>query len=468
VNLPKNIMLLQCEDTGRHFGCYGDSYAVTPHIDALAQEGTLFTQAISHAPVCAPSRGGMVTGCYPWSIGNHHMRSRLKNPPRCFTHELVDHGVHVSWPTKLDFNFEPTEGWCSDEDNWWEKEAPAEPFFVYRNFAITHESRMFRELPEGAETHIPCPPEARHDPAKAPIPDCFPDIPELREQIVKYYDAVSAIDHQIGECLAWLEASGKAEETLVVLLSDHGRGLPREKRWCYNAGIHLPLIVRWPGELEGGTRCDELVAWVDIAPTLLSLAGVPIPSHYQGQVFLGPEKDTPREVAFAGRDRMDENFDKVRVARDARYLYIRNDTPGLPWAQHQPYMEKQPAVPIMRALHAEGKLTGAETAFFAPDKPAEELYDVDKDPWQLNNLAAKSDYRDVLQRLRTALEKNLSAFGDLGEKDESTLIEEGILTDRLEEYRERRAKTRNLPHEQILGPEVRPITLEEARPYMSA
>lgn len=462
---PLNFVFLQCEDIGRHLGCYGDDYAWTPNMDGLATEGTVFDQAISHAPVCAPSRGGMVTGCYPWSIGNHFMRCTRLNPPRNFTHELVDAGYHVSWPTKLDFNFDPTEGWCTNQEPWWQKPPPEEPFFVYRNFGISHESRMFKEVPSWHEHDFPCPEEARHDPAKAPLPPYFPDTPELRRQVATYYDGVSAIDHQIGRCLRWIDDHDLRENTVVILLSDHGRGLPREKRWCYEAGIHLPLIVRWPGMLEAGSRNGELVAWVDVAPTVLSLAGVRIPEHYQGQVFLGEDKASTRAYAFAGRDRMDEVFDKVRVARDKQYLYIRNDAPGLPWAQKQRYMEQQPIMPVMRQMWAEGKLTGDEAAFFRDHKPEEELFDVEADPHCLRNLADDPAHVETLARLRSALEGHLVEVGDLGDTDERIHIAQGLVTDKMAEYAQRLPRD-ELPRDQIMGPRPIPMTLEEAKPWL--
>jgi uncharacterized sulfatase len=463
---PLNIMLLQCEDTGRHFGCYGDAYSSSPNIDRLAAAGALFTHAFSHAPVCAPSRGGMVTGCHPWTIGNHFMRCTLRRPPRCFTHELVDAGYHVSWPTKLDFNFEPTEGWCSDQDPWWEQPPPDQPFFVYQNFGLTHESRMFKEVPDWHGTEFPCPDDSRHDPGHAPVPPFLPDTPELRRQVATYYDAVSAIDHQIGRRLQWLDDHGLRDNTVVILLSDHGRGLPREKRWCYDAGVHLPLIVRWPGAIDPGSVVGELVAWVDIAPTILSLAGVPVPEQYQGRVFLGDKRAPEPEAVFFGRDRMDEVFDKVRGARDRDFHYIRNDAPGLPWAQRQWYMEQQPVMPVARRLHAAGALGGAAAAFFAPRKPAEELYHPASDPHCLRNLAGDPAHAHDLRRLRAALEAHLDELGDLGDTDERVLIERGVVTDRLQEYRERQPREPVLPPRQVLGPDPVPMTLEEARPWL--
>jgi len=460
-----NIMLLQCEDVGRHFGCYGDAYARTPHIDALAAQATRYTNAFSHAPVCAPSRGGMVTGSYPYSIGNHLMRCTLRQPPRMFTHELRDAGYHVSWATKLDFNFDPTPGWCTDQDAWWQKPAPTRPFFVYRNFGLTHESRMFNPVPDWHGNDFPCPPEFRHRPEHAPVPPYLPDIPELRQQLATYYDAVSAIDFQIGECLRWLDATGQADNTIVILLSDHGRGLPREKRWCYDAGLHLPLIVRWPGQLPSNTINDELIAWVDIAPTLLHIAGVPAPNHYQGQCLLGPDRAPQREFVFAGRDRMDEIFDKQRVARDHRYHYVRNDAPGLPWAQKQWYMEQQPIMPVMRRMHAAGQLTGDAAIFFGKQKPVEELFDTHTDPDCLRNLATDPAHRPALLRLRAALARHLATVGDLGDTDERQLVARGLVTDKFAEYAERHERGQ-LPPEQQLGPQPIPMTLDDARPWL--
>jgi N-sulfoglucosamine sulfohydrolase len=461
---PPNILLLQGEDVGRHLGCYGDACARTPHLDQLAAEGVRYANAFSHAPVCAPSRGGMVLGCHPWTVGNHHMRSTLLGPPRCFTHELRDAGYHVSWPTKLDFNFEPLDGWCDDQDPWWDKPPPRQPFLLYENFHQTHESRMFGEPPDWNDNAgFDFPESLRHAPGELPVPPYFPDIPELREQLRAYYDAFTAIDNRIGRRLRWLDRHGLRDNTIVIFLSDHGRGLPREKRWCYGAGLHLPLIIRWPGRLAPGGVRDELVAWVDIAPTLLSLAGARVPEHYQGQAFLGDAQAPPREYVFAGRDRMDEVFDKVRVVRDRKFHYIRNDAPGLPWAQCQSYMENQPAVPVMRALHAEGRLHGDAALFFQPAKPAEELYDAEDDPHMLRNLAGDPAHAATLARLRAALDAHLRRFGDLGDTDELELVRRGLVADRIDEYR---ARPCSLPPEQRIGPAPVPITLEEARPWL--
>lgn len=455
-----NILLLQGEDIGRHQGCYGDLKAHTPNLDRLAEEGVRYTQAFTHAPVCAPSRGGMVTGRYPYSLGNHHMRSSLAQPPRTFTQELRDAGYYVNWNTKLDFNFTPQEDWRDEASNWYDKPAPEQPFFLYENFSVTHESRMFPQKPEWHKDipeaeGIPMP-----DPSTLEVPSHLTDCPEVRLEIAQYYQAMSILDAQVGNRMKWLEDQGLRDTTIVIFLSDHGRGLPREKRWCYDAGLHLPLIIRWPGRVDAGTVRNELIAWVDIAPTILSLAGASIPEDYQGRCFLGKDRSAPRECVFAGRDRMDEVFDRVRVVRDSRWHYIRNFAPNLPWAQYQQYMEQQEIMGVMREQFRKGELKGAEIAFFEPSKPEEELFDVERDPECLHNLATDPEQAGALQLMRERLDAHLQEVGDLGEITEEELIERGILEDSLTQYYARRELTdRSL----VLGSYPFPTTLRDAQ-----
>ncbi len=456
-----NIMLLQGEDVGRHLACIpGNPEAITPNLDRLASDGCMYTHAFSTAPVSAPSRGAMISGRYAWSLGNHHMRSRLSTPPTTFTGELVKAGYHVSWPTKLDFNFAPGPDWCSDRERWWEKPAPRDkPFFVYQNFVDTHESCMFPERPPYLQQDLDLPPELVHDPAEVTVPPHLPDTQELRTQIAKYHDSLTYIDREIGKRLRWLDDQGLRENTIVIFLTDHGRGLPREKRWCYDAGVHLPLIIRWPGQLEPNRLIDELVSWVDIAPTLLSLAGVDVPESFEGRCFLGDQRDPERDFVFAGRDRMDLVFDRVRMARDKKWHYIRNDFPELPWAQHQAYMERQAGMTRARVMHAEGDTDGWDPVFFSTQKPAEELYDAENDPHMLTNLAELPAYAEHLERLRSALSKHENRFGDLGRTSEETLIEHGVVEDMLASFRE---KMSPLPAPLQMEPYPIPVTLQEA------
>lgn len=467
---PLNIVLLVGEDTGRHHGCYGEPYADTPNLDRLAAEGCRYTNAFTHAPVCAPSRSGLITGRYPWSIGSHHMRSTLLEPPRLFTQELRDAGYYTAWPTKKDFNFvEPSDYVHTTEDKW-KDDLPDGPFFLYRNFDVTHESGVWDIQNWNMQTYATrtacLTDEQRHDPANAPVPPYLADTPETRRDIARYFDLLTVQDMEIGQILDKLDASPHRDNTVVIYLTDHGRGLPREKRWCYDAGVHLPLIVRWPGVIEPGTVSDELVAWVDIAPTILSLTGVPIPESYDGQVFLGPDKAPPREFVFAGRDRMDEVYDIQRAARSKAFHYIRNDFPQLPWCPRQWYMEQEPTFASMRRTKREGTLCGPAATFLGPSKPAEELYDTRKDPYQINNLADDPAYRDVLDKHRTALETMQEETADLGRVCETELIQRGLVENRLE--KEFRPLIKPLPEADRLGPKTAPLTRSEAEAYVAS
>lgn len=464
---PKYVMLLVGEDTGRHLGCYGNAYAHTPHLDRLASQGCRYTNAFTHSPVCAPSRSGLVTGRYPWAISTHHMRSLLLNPPRLFTHELRDAEVHVAWPSKTDFNFETPPDFADTTEDWLEtlgSNPPTVPAFLYRNFEVTHESRVWDINPFGDRSYARVLAELNadelHDPADAPVPGYLPDTYETRRDIARYHDNLLLQDRQVGQALAGLDEAGIADETLVIYLTDHGRGLPREKRWCYDAGVHLPLIIRWPGNIEPGTVDDELVAWVDIAPTILSLMGVDIPGDYDGQVFLGKDRAAPRDYVFAGRDRMDANFDYVRIARSKNYHYIRNGFPELPYASHQWYMEYEPTFQAMRNLHAHGQLQGDAALFMAEQKPPEEFFDVADDPDCLRNLASDPSHREVLDKHRAALDRFTSTVPDLGLRDEAELIARGIVADRLTD--EFRPRVGSLSPAHRLGPEFCPLTRREA------
>ncbi len=459
-----NFILLVGEDAGRYAGCYGDAVANTPNLDRLAAEGCRYDNAFSTSPVCAPSRSTLVMGKYAWSMGSHHMRSTLINPPRLFTHELRDAGYYVSWPTKLDFNFEPAEDFREDKDDWEGKLANGElgdrPFFLFKNFSVTHESTMWEAAKGGAGGHggaclyreellEKTPDVPRCDPASVRVPAYLPDTQGVREDIARFYDALTLMDMQVGNVLDALEASPYKDNTYVIYITDHGRGLIREKRWCYDAGVHLSCLMRGPGVIPGSSS-DKLVSWVDFGPTFLSLAGVPVPDDYHGQVFFGDAKVAEREYVFHGRDRMDEAFDRTRSARDKRWHYIRNYHPELPWMQRNFYMERQNTTQIARQLNSEGKLTDSAALFLAESKPAEELYDAVNDPDMVKNLVADPAHAGELERLRKALDDNQAKFGDKADQSERELIGQGLVVNRLDD--EYSSRIEPLPEGLNLGP----------------
>jgi arylsulfatase A-like enzyme len=423
-----NILWISCEDTSPDLGCYGDSYAVTPNLDALAAQGVRYTNVYTNAGVCAPSRSGVITGMYPTTIGTHHMRCQGVPPAevKCFPEYLRAAGYYCANNVKTDYQFDPPLTAWDESSNkaHWRGRAKDQPFFAVINLTVSHESQNW---PKKGEKLV-------HDPAKlaltlpngAVVPPYYPDTPVVRENLARYYDNVTKMDGQAGQILQQLEEDDLAEDTIVWFWGDHGRGLPRAKRWIYDSGIRAPLIIcvpeKWrkyarPGALDAvapGTVNDELIAFIDFAPTMLSLAGVAIPKHLQGQAFLGSQKAKPRDYVFAARDRMDEAYDIIRAVRDKHFKYIRNYMPHLSRAQDIEYMNRMPIMQEMRRLNAQGKLAGAQKQYFEPTKPVEELYDTLADPHEVNNLADDPKYNDVLQRLRKVHGEWMKQTRDVG------------------------------------------------------
>lgn len=435
-----NFLWLTWEDATVTLRCFGDQYAYTPHIDRVAQEGMRFVNVFTHSPVCAPSRSGIITGMYPTSIGSHHMRCAAVPPPfvRTLPEFLRERGYFCTNNVKTDYNFVqhpgtrgaddyPRDAWdeCSRQAHW--RHRPANmPFFSVFNFMDTHESRIRSQEQTLLQALEALPPEARHQPEKARVPAYHPDTPTVRKDWARHYDTISLVDQQVGNLLRQLEEDGLFDETIIWLWSDHGPGMPRMKRWVYDGGIHVPLIIRVPEKYRelvypsnprawqpGGVN-EDLIGVVDFAPTMLSILGIKPPEWMQGQPFLGKYRAPARQYVFAARDRMDETYDLIRAVRDRRYKYIRNFLPHLPYAQEIRYAEETPSLQEMRRLHAEERLTSTVAQFFQPTKPVEELYDTESDPDEVHNLADDPRYQQVLERMRRELYRWMEETDDLG------------------------------------------------------
>ncbi len=424
-----NILWVSFEDTNPFYGCYGDPVARTPNLDRLASEGCLWTNAFSTAGVCAPARSAVITGMYPTSIGTHHMRTTHQNRAtpemptpysavvphyvKCFTEYLRAAGYYCTNNVKTDYQFDPpVTAWdeLSKTAHWRNRPDPATPFFAVFNPTRTRESGMWEEHSV----------EPTFDPESIPLPPYFPDTPKVRRAMAKMYTHIENSDRELGRLLAELEEDGLADSTVVMHWSDHGP-LPRGKRWPYDSGIRIPMIVRAPGALEPGTVTDTLVSTVDLGPTVLSLAGVDVPTHMQGRAFLGDKARPPREYVFAGRDRHDEAYDMVRAARDGRFKYMRNFRPDLPYLLWIPYRNRHPIIQEMWRLHMAGELTAPQDIMFRP-RPPEELYDVQADPYEIKNLANDPTYADDLARMRSALDAWRAEVGDMGELAEAEMV----------------------------------------------
>lgn len=426
-----NILWITCEDMSADLGCYGDAYSVSPTIDRLAADGVRYTHCFTHIGVCAPSRSGLITGMYPPSIGSQHMRSSTVLPAgvKLYPQYLREAGYYCTNNSKTDYNFSaPKETWDESSNKaHWKNRPEGKPFFAIFNLTVTHESQI--RAPEKAyeKNTKRLKPEQFHDPAKAPVPPYHPDTPVVRKDWARYYDNITAMDYQVADLLKELDDAGLSDETIVFFYSDHGAGMPRSKRWLYDSSVHVPLIVRYPGAWQtdatkAGTVNDELVGFVDLGPTAMSLAGVPTPANMQGRAFLGPHKAAqPREYVYGCRDRMDERVDMIRSVRDKQFKYIRNYQWWKPYAQNINYMNEMPTMQEWRRLAAEGKLNEAQSLFMAPQKPREELYDCDADPHEIHNLADDPKYADVLKRLRSEHEKWSDEIRDTGFLPEASL-----------------------------------------------
>jgi uncharacterized sulfatase len=422
---PPNFLWISCEDMSPDLGCYGDRYAITPHLDRLAAESVRYTNAFSVYGVCAPSRSSIITAMYPNSIGTHHMRSQGVPPPfvRCFTEYLRAAGYYCTNNVKTDYNFDsPLTAWDDSSNRaHWRGRSAGQPFFAVFNLTVTHESQIRLTDAEFAARTAALAAAERHDPARAALPPYYPDTPVVRRDWARYHDLITVMDRQAAELLSQLERDGLAGDTIVFFWSDHGRGLPRAKRWVYDSGIRVPLLVRFPDRRGAGTTSDRLVSLMDLGPTLLSLAGVEIPRHMQGQAFLGERARPPRRYVHAARDRMDETYDLIRATSDGRFKYIHNLQACKPYAQYIDYAEQMPTLREWRRWNKEGTLTGPQRLFFAPEKPPEELYDTRGDPHEIRNLAASAAHRAVLERLRAETDRWRKEIGDLGATSEDEL-----------------------------------------------
>jgi uncharacterized sulfatase len=426
-----NILWITCEDMSADLGCYGDKYARSPNLDRLATESVRYTHCFTHIGVCAPSRSGIITGMYPPAIGSHHMRSSTVLPigVRCFPAYLREAGYYTTNNSKTDYNFSaPKDTWDESSGKAHYKNRPeGKPFFAVFNLTVTHESQI--RAPEKAyeKNTARLTADQRHDAAKAVLPPYYPDTPVVRKDWARYHDNITAMDYQVADLLKELDEAGLADDTIVFFYSDHGRGLPRGKRWLYDSSVHVPLLVRYPEKFrpdgwKPGATNDELVAFVDLAPTVLSIAGIQVPKIMQGRPFLGGQKpDEPRKHVYGCRDRMDERTDMSRSVRDKEFKYIRNYQWWKPYVQHLNYAEDMPTMQELRRLKAEGKLNKAQAAFMADRKPIEELYDLTKDPHEINNLAADPAHQETLQRLRKQHEAWTNFILDTGYVPESLL-----------------------------------------------
>ena len=452
-----NFIWINTHDVGADsLGCYGNAYATTPHIDKLAKEGIRYTHAFASGPICSPARTSIFTAMHQTTVGTHHHRSFAIRPNfiNLLTHYLGDAGYRSS-PINTDLNtpIDPVE-WEQylDNDALLAEGANGQPFFAVYSFSESHAS-TFKMTPEQVrnERSNLLKPDELHDPKSAPIPSFVPDTPLARERTALFYDTLTQVDYHVGEVLSNLEKQGLSENTIVFFWTDHGTGYPRGKTHVYDDGLRVPLIVRFPKAYQHfapgspGSVVNDLTMTMDMGPSVLSLAGVPIPDHFQGKAFLGPESSRPREYVCGARDRLDNCNEMIRTVRDQRYRYIRNFLP------HRPYGSFFPDGGFFREIPTEGtpehafwdtsclpgeqKIHDPDGVFLMPlpesyseyliwqeSKPFEELYDLEEDPEAVDNLAGNPEFDAITERMRKTLFAWMIETRDLGLIDETEMI----------------------------------------------
>lgn len=435
VEIPErpNFVFIITEDIGCYLPCYGDSTVALPNVEKLAGEGMILAHAYSTAGVCAPSRSALITGMYPTSIGSNNMRTRLHPgcdvlpiheyevvpPPevKCFTHHLREKGYYCTNQGKRDWQFGAMLAAFNDygyDGAHWRNREEGQPFFCIFNIFDTHESQIW----EREDRPMLC------DTSLVEIPPYYPETKPVHDDVARMYSNIIEMDKKVGHIINQLEEDQLLDSTFVFFISDHGGPLPRQKREILDAGLHVPLIIRFPGGKNAGTRFEELVSFIDLAPTVLSLANIQIPDYLQGQAFLGEQKGIPRKYVFGARDRMDTEYDRSRSVSDGKFVYVKNYHPELPWIQEIKYREQMDIMHEIHQLAEENKLNNIQQQWIQPNKPQVQLYNTIEDPYEIKNLANEKKYREKQNELRIALDEWIAKYDQWGDIPEYEMVQE--------------------------------------------
>lgn len=444
---PMNIIWISVEDMGPILGAYGNKIVNTPNINRLAQEGIKYTNAYATVGVCAPSRFSIITGMYPARIGAHNMRTgdhnnfkwpediklrqnkgitdRLnKNIPdyevvtpnyvKPFSEYLRAEGYYCVNDDKCDYQFNaPFTAWDDVYGGGSYKNAPVgTPFFYVKNYYTTHESRIWMRKNKPMTV----------SPEEVLVPDYYPDIPIVRNDIARKYSNIEALDQEIGLLLKQLESDKVLNSSVIFFWSDHGGNLLRQKRAVGDSGLHVPLIIRYPDGYRAGETENRLVSLMDLGPTVMSLIGIKPPSYMDGKAFAGAYEESPRKFIYGTADRFDESTDMQRSVLDGRFVYIKNFIPEIPLIYRNKYREQIPMNKYLIELDSLNALSGDDAYIFMKSKPIEELYDLKNDPYEVNNLALDINYKDKLEELRKKLSDWQLDIKDKGFIPESEII----------------------------------------------
>ena len=443
-----NILVLMAEDMSSRVGSFGDPVAVTPNIDRLAEEGVRYTNVFTTAGVCAPSRAAFITGMHQIAIGAQHMRASSRPaggyksvPPafvKAFPEYLREAGYFTFTDRKLDYQFSgvfagsgPFSIWDREgSESDWSDRPTNQPFFGLINFSVTHESGVFPPLGHWPNNwghllsqilrflSVDSVDEVAVQPAAVVLEPYYPDTETVRADVARHYNNIAVMDKQVGSIVDRLVAEELLDNTIIIWTTDHGDGLPRAKRELYDSGIKVPMIVRWPDRRGQGTTTTRLVSFVDLAPTILHMAGVDVPEHMQGSDFVHGKS---RDYIYASRDRIDAFYDRRRAVRDNRYKYIRSWYPEKPTGHRLAYRDNIPMVREMRELYEGGGLDETQSLWFQATGE-EQLFDLFRDPHEVNNLAADPKLDPVRERMARQLAHRLVEIGDMSDSLEEAMV----------------------------------------------
>lgn len=455
-----NVLWLVAEDLSPFYlNAYGNSIAATPHLDRLAREGVVYMNNFSVSGVCSPSRATLATGLYPNSFGAQNMRTLKQQPEnreagiinyqavpppavKMVSEILRENGYYCTNNAKEDYQFFKSElAWdeSSIYAHWKNRPSNNTPFFSIFNFDISHESNMWdfkkqiydedqfpldrtqkkwwiKNIDSNFTLQVP-------QDAAIEVPPYLPQNEIGENAMRRMYTNVMRMDRGVGKILTQLEEDGLLEETIIVWYSDHGGPLPRQKRLLYDSGLKTPLIIRYPNKIRAGEKDDRMTSFVDFPPTLLSMVGIQPPNYMQGLAFEGSFKsETPRTFIHGHADRFDERVDMIRGVRNKRFKYLKNFYTDRPYYLPIAYREKMAVMQELLRMREAGELDENQALWFRQSKEAEELFDTENDPHELNNIAGDPAYADELFTLRAECERWMKAIDDKGFSREVDLI----------------------------------------------
>ncbi|SFD24504.1 sulfatase family protein [Algibacter pectinivorans] len=436
-----NILWIIADDLGVDLGCYGNNLIHTPNIDKLASQGARYTNMFTVAAVCSVSRSSMITGMYPVSIDCHQHRKQFKdslpNPVKPISEYFKQAGYYVTNKGKTDYNFIHSKENLFNGASW-ENREKEQPFFSQIQISYPH--RPFLE-------------DSVHpiNPNYVKLPPYYINHPIAKKDWAMYLETVQYVDKEVGEILNRLDKQGLSKNTVVFFLGDQGRPMVRSKQFLYDSGINTPLIVRWPEKIKPGTVNDQLINNLDLAPTSLKIANLPIPKYIQGHDFLN--NDFKRNFVYSMRDRRDETVDRIRMIRSEKFKYIRNFYTDRPYTQFNAYKKNfYPVLTLMQVMFEKGELNKEQARFFSNYRPSEEFYDLIADPFELNNLADSKKYSAEKNELKKELNKWLEKV-DLGtypENPQEITFAAKLMEGKFKEKMEAKGLSENISDEDYL------------------